>query len=143
MQFVSAGENEYYLDGAFSARAQRSSRSSRFDAAATFDCNCIFNLILLVLGMYGNDDFHNGMLQTCQAARQIESLVHNFTNKVNMAELIVFSILTSRPSIALALGYRIRNRGPSLWLNIRSCITITIDQWGLAIAKNSLYALGR
>lgn len=103
MQFVSAGENEYYLDGAFLRAALNPSGGSRFVAADTFDCNCIFNLTLLVLGMYGNDDFHNGMLQTCQAARQIESLVHNFTNKVNMAELIVFSLLTSVSSASLSL----------------------------------------
>lgn len=44
--------------------------------------------VCFYIGLYGNDDFHNGMLQTVHSARQIESLVHNFTNKVNNADWI-------------------------------------------------------
>lgn len=32
--------------------------------------------------MYGNDDFHNGMLETLHSAREIDGMVTNFTNKV-------------------------------------------------------------
>lgn len=35
-----------------------------------------------MLGLYGNDDFHNGMMETLHSARQIDGLVSNFTNKV-------------------------------------------------------------
>lgn len=38
----------------------------------------------MIAGLYGNDNFHNGMVQTFSAGRQIEGLVHNFTNKVNI-----------------------------------------------------------
>lgn len=34
------------------------------------------------LGLYGNDDFHNGLLQTFNSGREIKGLVLNFTNKV-------------------------------------------------------------
>lgn len=33
-------------------------------------------------GLYGNDDFHNGMLDTLHSAHQIDGFVSNFTNMV-------------------------------------------------------------
>lgn len=36
-----------------------------------------------ILGLYGNDDFHNGMQQALSSGRQIEGLVLNFTRKVS------------------------------------------------------------
>lgn len=36
-----------------------------------------------ISGLYGNDDFHNGMEQALTSGRQIEQLVFNFTRKVS------------------------------------------------------------
>ncbi|XP_055305610.1 protein tweety-2 isoform X2 [Sitodiplosis mosellana] len=41
----------------------------------------LFCCAAIGLGLYGNDDFHNGMLETLHSARQIDGLVSNFTNK--------------------------------------------------------------
>lgn len=38
--------------------------------------------VSICAGLYGNDDFHNGVLQAFGSGRQIKSLVFNFTNKV-------------------------------------------------------------
>ncbi|XP_031632317.1 protein tweety-2 isoform X2 [Contarinia nasturtii] len=41
----------------------------------------LFCCAAIGLGLYGNDDFHNGFSQTLYSARQIDGLVSNFTNK--------------------------------------------------------------
>lgn len=35
------------------------------------------------LGLYGNDDFHNGVLQVISSGRKVEVLILNFRNQVN------------------------------------------------------------
>lgn len=43
-----------------------------------------------MIGLYGNDDFHNGILQSLGAGRQIKGMIQNFTNKVSVTQHIDF-----------------------------------------------------
>lgn len=41
-----------------------------------------------MIGLYGNDDFHNGILQSLGAGRQIKGMIQNFTNKVRLTRFV-------------------------------------------------------
>lgn len=57
-----------------------------------FDLNGSYNSIIYNCspGLYGNDDFHNGVLQAFSSGRQIKTLVFNFTNRVR-TYIVLFS----------------------------------------------------
>lgn len=41
--------------------------------------------LLAVSGLYGNDDFHNGLLQAFSSGKKVESLVLNLKQEVSNA----------------------------------------------------------
>lgn len=51
-----------------------------FESRSTYLLNCS------IAGLYGNDDFHNGLLQAFSSGRKVESLVLNLKQEVSNAQ---------------------------------------------------------
>lgn len=63
----------------------RKTRKSKSQACqkCTLITTTLFCCAAIGLGLYGNDDFHNGILQAHGSGKQIIGMLANFTNRVS------------------------------------------------------------
>lgn len=83
----------------------RKSRKAKSQACqkCTLITTTLFCCAAIGLGLYGNDDFHNGILQAHGSGKQIVAMLANFTNRVSGIVLLVLDYLTNWTFIYVCL----------------------------------------